>query len=176
MSMPQRRPGPGMGTPGTAGTPGAPGRSDTAELLDRLVKEGRITAAQAAQYRGWEAARPAIDAGRDRFDAWMARRPQLPGMPPVAPPSAMSGRPLWREADSPAIPPQKPRPVTVFPTQDAVLKTVDRFERENKITEAQAELVRRWEKKRPGTAISGESFDAWMKLRPDVPGLTEFWG
>jgi hypothetical protein len=49
--------------------------------------------------------------------------------------------------------------------------TLDQLERENKITEAQAEQVRRWEKAKPDENASLEKFQAWAKARPDVPGL-----
>ena len=145
-------------------------------MLDRLVKDGKITTAQAAQYRVWEATRPAIDAGRERFDAWVAARPHIPGMETIKPPTAGTGKTAWSGTEGPVVRPRPSRAKPEFPSQERVLETVTKFERENKITEAQAELVRRWEKKRPGTAVSGESFEAWMKVRPDVPGLKEFWG
>ncbi len=168
MAIPQRRSEP----PGRRGTTGDKG---TAELLDRLVKQGRITAGQAAQYRVWESARPPIDGGRERFDAWMASRPNLPGVPPVGRATGAPGKISWQEMDRPVLTPRKESRAKPFPSQKAVLETVDRYERENKITEAQAELVRRWERKRPGTATGQDSFDTWMKARPDVPGLSGFW-
>ena len=177
MSMPQWGPGAGEGKPGAgARRPGVTGRTDTAGMLDRLVKNGTITTGQAAQYRVWESAKPPIDAGRARFDAWMASRPNLPGMETVKPQTAGAAKPVLTEMEWAGASPRPSKAVPAFPTQERVLETVSRFERENKITEAQAELVRRWERKRPGTAVGIESFQAWIKIRPDVPGLKEFWG
>ena len=141
-------------------------RTDSAELLDRLVKEGRITAGQAAQYRTWESAKPPIDGGRQRFDAWMASRPNLPGMPPMGPrPDAPGSRPE----------PGKGRGGPRRAGPERVLGMLDQLERDNKITEAQAEQVRRWAKSRPNDAAGEDAVDAWMKRRPDVPGLRELW-
>ena len=177
MSTPQWGPRGGAGGPGPGERkPGISARTETAEMLDRLVKSGRITTGQAAQYRAWESTRPSIDAGRDRFDAWMAARPNIPGMETVKPPTAETGKPGWAGRESPVGRPSPRWAAPSFPSQERVLETVTTFERENKITEAQAELVRRWERKRPGTAVGSESFEAWMKVRPDVPGLKEFWG
>ena len=83
----------------------------------------------------------------------------------------------WAEMDRPVLTPRRAvKSKPEFPSQKTVLETVDQYERENKITEAQAELVRRWERKRPGTATGQVSLDAWLKARPDVPGLQDFWG
>jgi len=146
-------------------------------MLERLVQSGRITAGQAAQYKVWESARPPIDAGRERFDAWMASRPNIPGMPGAPAQSGDARTMSWAEMDRPVLTPRRAvKSKPEFPSQKTVLETVDKYERENKITEAQAELVRRWERKRPGTATGQESLDAWLKARPDVPGLQDFWG
>lgn len=184
MNTPQWRPGAGEGRPrpgsvrpgAGARRPAVTKRTESAEMLDRLVKDGKITTGQAAQYRVWESARPAIDAGRARFDAWVAARPNIPGMETIKPPTAETGKTVWTEMEGAAPWPRPGRATPPFPTQERMLETVTKFERENKITEAQAELVRRWERKRPGTAVGSESFEAWMKIRPDVPGLKEFWG
>ncbi len=155
MSIPQRRPGAGEGRPAI------PGHQSAGPLLDRLVRNGTITAGQAAQYRIWESARPPIDGGRERFDAWMSSRPNLPGLPPVKHPSDDAGR---RRGVG-----------TTRPARKNVMEMLDTLERENKITEAQAEQVRRWDRARPNGSAGQERFDAWMKARPDVPGLREYW-
>lgn len=166
MAIPQRRPGPGMRRPA------GPARPDSSELLDRLVQQGRITAGQAAQYRVWESAKPPIDGGRQRFDAWMASRPDLPGMPPMGP-AAMARRPGPGMGRSE---PGKGREGPGRASVERVLGMLDQLERDNEITEAQAEQVRRWAKTRPNDAAGQDAHDAWMKRRPDVPGLRELWG
>jgi len=160
MSTPQRR----MGA--AKGRPVASGRTDSAEMLDRLVKQGRITAGQAAQYRVWESAKPPLDGGRERFDAWMASRPNLPGLPPMGPSAGNAERKYSAAA-------KRPGPERVAPK--SVLGMLDKLERENKITEAQAEQVRRWEKARPNESAGQERLEAWLKARPDVPGLRGYW-
>jgi hypothetical protein len=57
------------------------------------------------------------------------------------------------------------------PPEKRMSETLDKLEREGKITEAQAEQMRRWEKARPDKTASPEKFQAWMKARPDIPGL-----
>jgi hypothetical protein len=163
MTIPQRRPVPG------AGRPAIPGHESASDRLDRLVKAGRITPDQAAQYRVWESARPPIDAGREWFDAWMSSRPNLPGMPRMGTrPAAGAGKARAQPARGPGAP--------ALPSQKSVLDTVNKLERENKITEAEAEQVRRWERKRPAAATGQETMEAWLKARATVPGLRDFWG
>ena len=57
------------------------------------------------------------------------------------------------------------------PPEKRMSETLDKLEREGKVTEAQAELVRRWEKAKPDKGASSDKFQAWMKARPEVPGL-----
>lgn len=53
---------------------------------------------------------------------------------------------------------------------------LDRLVRSGGITAGQAAQYGMWEATRPGTAIGQESLDEWMKVRPDVPGVKDFWG
>ena len=57
------------------------------------------------------------------------------------------------------------------PPEKRMSETLSTLEREGKITEAQAQQMRRWEKTKPDKSASPEKFQAWMKARPDVPGL-----
>jgi hypothetical protein len=161
---------------GRPGGPGVQGNRGTREMLDKLLTEGKITAGQASQYRAWEAARPPIDVGRERFDAWMASRPNLPGLPPVRPPTGETDKTWWHQMDRPVIPPKGRRDRPARPLRKNVMEMLDQLERDNKITEAQAEQVRRWDKVRPPQAAGQEAFESWRKRRPDVPGLREYWG
>ena len=71
----------------------------------------------------------------------------------------------------PVFPPGRDKKWWDRPPEKSMSETLDKLEREGKVTEAQAEQVRRWEKARPDKSASPEKFQAWLKARPDVPGL-----
>ena len=53
---------------------------------------------------------------------------------------------------------------------DKLLK-VDKLLKEGKITSEQATKFKAWEAARPGKNATQEQFEAWMKSRPNVPGM-----
>jgi polyhydroxyalkanoate synthesis regulator phasin len=65
--------------------PGPP--PDRTQMLDKLVKDGKITQAQADQLKAWEAKRPADPkADPQKFQDWMKSRPDVPLPRPDFPP------------------------------------------------------------------------------------------
>ena len=73
--------------------------------------------------------------------------------------------------DRPGFPPGRAKGKPDHQPQQTMSEILDKAEREGKITEAQAEQMRRWEKARPDKSADPEKFQAWMKARPDVPYL-----
>jgi hypothetical protein len=73
--------------------------------------------------------------------------------------------------DRPGFPPGQGKGWWDRRAEKSMSETLDKLEREGKITEAQAEQMRRWEKAKPEKNAAPEKFHAWMKARPDVPGL-----
>jgi len=156
-------------------------------MLDRLVREKKITAGQAAQYRVWEAARPAADAGAAAMQAWMSGRPTFPGLPPMeVPASAPVPRP-GAAAAHPVMPPARPaagpmRPIDdaggpvapAAPAKPSVLETLEKLFKEGRVTRAQLERYKKWESERPAIDAGRQKFDAWVKARPDIPHLDEY--
>jgi hypothetical protein len=68
-----------------------PKTRNTDEFLAALVKDGKITQAQADQYKAWKAQKPAGDpkTNAEAFKTWMKSRPDIP-FPKPAPPSGSS--------------------------------------------------------------------------------------
>ena len=170
MLMPQRPARPAAQT-------GIPAQEDTAAMLGRLMREGKISSGQAAQYRIWESARPAPDAGAAAMRTWMSGRPTFPGLPPMevpastpaprpATPAAGPFRPIDDAAGGPAAPTAPPRP--------SVLETLEKLFKEGRVTRAQLERYKKWEAERPSFDAGGKAFDAWKKARPDIPHLEEY--
>lgn len=184
MLMPQRPTRPAAQT-------SVPPQNETTEaMLSRLVREGKISGGQAAQYRVWEAARPAADAGAAAMRAWMSGRPNWPGLPPMAmPASAPVPRP-GAAAARPVMPPSKPaagpmRPIDdaggpvapaapAAPAKPSVLETLEKLYKEGRVTRAQLERYKKWEAERPGFDAGRKAFDAWTKARPEIPHLEEY--
>ena len=114
MEMPQRRIARPVGQ-----TNVSPHESIDA-ALDRLVKEGKISGAQVAQHRVWEAARPAPGAPAERFRAWMSGRPSFPGLPPMEMPSSTPvQRPSADQTAAAVNPPSRPTAGLIKPLTPA---------------------------------------------------------
>ncbi len=62
------------------GGPGHVPHGDMSEMVDRLLHEGKITPAQAAQFHAWESARPGRTSSKEAFEAWMKSWPNIPGL------------------------------------------------------------------------------------------------
>jgi len=60
----------------------------------------------------------------------------------------------------PGFPPGRDKKWWDRSPEKSLSETLSKLERENKITEAQAEQVRRWEKARPDKSASPEKFQA----------------
>jgi len=180
MDMPQRRTARPVGQ-----TNSSPQESIDA-ALDRLVREGRISGAQVAQYRVWEAARPAPEAPAERFRAWMSGRPSFPGLPPVEMPAGTPPvqRPVAAPATGASTPPSRPtagliRPIApaeapAAPSEASTLEILQKLVKEGRVTRAQLERYKTWEAQRPGIDAGRAKFDAWTKARPDIPHLEEY--
>ena len=78
--------------------PGPPTRLNMNEMLDNLVKDGKITQEQADQLKAWEAARPDPKADPQKFDEWLKSRPNIPFPEPPGPPPFHGGHncPDWQ--------------------------------------------------------------------------------
>ncbi|MCK9357913.1 MAG: hypothetical protein M0R22_12325 [Dehalococcoidia bacterium] len=159
-------------------------QNDSATMLDGLVKAGKITSGQAAQYKVWEAAKPNVPAGTDRFKAWMSSRPNLPGVPSLVEPLAVPGQRPAASAVRPAVGMTRPvvppaRPVAAAPTPAApprpnIVEIAEQLYKEGKVTRGQFERYKEWEATRPTLDAGRAKFDAWTKSRPEIPHLDEY--
>ncbi len=152
-------------------------------MLDGLVKAGKITGGQAAQYKVWEAARPNVPQDSERFKAWMSSRPNLPGLPslvepltgPVQRPAGAAVRPA--AIARPAAPMARPAVPTVGPAappRPNIVEIAEQLFKEGKVTRGQFERYKEWEAARPTTDAGRARFDAWTKSRPEIPHLDEY--
>jgi hypothetical protein len=96
-----------------------------AQRLAQLVKDGKITQAQADAWKKWQASKPAAGAAKEKIDAWMKARPDIPAL---APPG-MKG-----------MPPGPP------PSMDEMLA---KLVKDGKITQAQADAWKKWQASKP---------------------------
>jgi len=183
MLMPQRPLRP-------AAQPSVPPQNETTEaMLNRLVKEGKISGGQAAQYKVWEASRPADSAGAAALRAWMSGRPTWPGLPPMAMPASTPVQGTGAAAARPVMPPSRPASGPMRPIDDAagavappppsvvqpsVLQTLEKLYKEGRVTRAQLERYKKWEAERPAIDAGRKAFDAWTKARPEIPHLEEY--
>jgi hypothetical protein len=79
-----------------------------AEMLAKLVKEGKITQQQADQLKAWEAAKPDPKTDPQKFEAWLKAKPDVPLPKPEGPPPG--GFPHGFPPDFPMQVPPPPTP------------------------------------------------------------------
>ena len=113
-----------------------------AQRLNKLVEEGKITQEQADQLKSWEAARPDPQADPQKFEEWLKSKPNIPSLEPPGP-----------QADR--------------NTDEMLANLVE----EGKITQEQADQLKAWEAARPDPKADQQTFEEWLKSRPDVPFL-----
>jgi polyhydroxyalkanoate synthesis regulator phasin len=113
------------------------------QRLAELVEEGKITQEQADQLKAWEAARPDPSADRQTFEEWLKSRPDVPSLEPAGSPRGHQNM------------------------DEMLAKLVE----EGKITQDQADQLKAWEAARPDPKADQQTFEEWLKSRPDVPFL-----
>jgi hypothetical protein len=80
-----------------------PAKPNMAEMLAKLVKEGKITQMQADQLKAWETGRPDPKTDPQKFEAWLKARPDVPLPKPEGPPPG-----VLRPGFPPGFPMQAP--------------------------------------------------------------------
>lgn len=137
---------------------------DISQMADQLLKEGKISAQQAARLKDWDSIRPDPKASPDKFESWMKLRPNL------LEEELMPGR----KADAEAKPAAKAEPTSARGLDIPDINQItDQLARDGKISQMQAFQLKTWASVMPDKNANPAKWEAWKKAKPDVdiPGF-----
>ena len=138
---------------------------DITKMAGQLLKEGKISAEQAAKLKDWDSIRPDAKASPEKFQSWLKLKPdvtiqQTPSAP-AAPAAAAENKPVG--------------PVTLGQGLDFpdIGEMADKLANAGKISQMQAFQLKTWASVMPDKNANPAKWEAWKKAKPDVdiPGL-----